>query len=38
MIEQPPAEQFNRYEEIDFPEDEELEDLPEAGEGTKEGE
>jgi hypothetical protein len=29
-IEQPPAEQFNRYEE--------LEDLPEAGEGTKEDE
>ena len=35
--EQAPA-QHNRYEEIDFPEDDELEDLPEAGEDKKDDE
>tara|TARA_R100001082_G_scaffold98426_1_gene66707 strand:- start:3294 stop:3494 length:201 start_codon:yes stop_codon:yes gene_type:complete len=35
--EQTPVE-FIRYEEIDFPDDEELEDLPEAGEETEDEE
>lgn len=36
--EQLPVNEFNRYEDIDFPEDEELEDLPEAGEEIKDDE